>query len=105
MRKGSKRIYNSAGLVVRVQDVLTRTELEKDVAECRKELGLRPLTPSTRICLRCDGVFQSDGSHNRVCGLCKIDYLTMQGTDDSVPIEFRKSMLRVKYEYRMRMKL
>lgn len=106
MRQGSKRtVYNSAGVVVRVQEVLTRIELHKDVIDCRRELGLQTLTPSTRICLRCNEQFYSEGYHNRVCELCKVDYLTMQGTDDSVPIDFRKSTLRVAYEYRMRCKL
>ena len=102
MRRSRKVVHNSAGLVLRTHEVLNRIELDKDVLECRRELGLQPLTPSDRYCLRCGESFHSEGYHNRICELCKVDYLTIQGTDDSVPIEFRKSMLRKIYERRRR---
>jgi hypothetical protein len=105
MSSSKKVVYNSAGLVLRTHEVLIRCEPGMDVSSCRDVWGLLPLTPTVRKCLRCDELFDSEGSHNRICELCKVDLLTIQGTDDSVPIEFRKSLLRVTYERRRRKKL
>ena len=80
--------------------MLTSTSADADVQQCRKELALTPLAPKMRTCLRCGEHFESEGWHNRVCFLCKVDYRFIQGTDDSMPIEFKKSQFRMVYENR-----
>lgn len=45
---------------------------EIDVA--RAEVGYKPIKIQVKKCLSCRGSFQSEGSHNRMCQLCRKDH-------------------------------
>jgi len=49
-------------------------DAEYDIPTCRKEVGLRTLVSRQCTCLRCGGGFCSEGNHNRICELCKVDF-------------------------------
>lgn len=42
-------------------------------AECRREAMIRRAQRRARACLRCGGVFESDGAHHRMCAECRRD--------------------------------
>lgn len=37
----------------------------------RAAAGMPPIVRKLRICLRCDGRFESAGAHNRICSDCR----------------------------------
>ena len=40
------------------------------VVQCRADAGLKLLQNKNRNCLKCGGVFGSEGPHNRLCKAC-----------------------------------
>lgn len=48
----------------------SETVLES-VESLRKEMGLHPITPKERACMKCGARFMSEGPHNRLCGVCR----------------------------------
>lgn len=42
----------------------------KENNKIRKSLGLSPIVPETKKCLRCEKEFISFGKNNRMCGNC-----------------------------------
>lgn len=65
-------------------------DAEYDIPTCRKEVGLRALVARQCTCLRCGGGFLSEGNHNRICELCKVDFASLPcGIADYMIIDYR----------------
>ena len=95
-----KTIHNSAGYVLRTVEVFTSTATTQEIAICRKELGLPALNSAVRNCLRCGENFNSEGSHNRICSYCKVDFATLPcSLSDYCSSEYR-SIRRRESEWR-----
>jgi peptide subunit release factor 1 (eRF1) len=43
----------------------------KEINKARKLVGLKPIEPTKRKCLRCDKEFISYGANHRMCGCTK----------------------------------
>lgn len=52
------------------------------VVELRKKPGRKKKITTTRDCLTCDEPFESDGSHNRICHVCKMTQAWRAAEDD-----------------------
>lgn len=77
--------------------MIKTTDVGIPVERCRSVFRLPALATATRKCLRCNNIFTSEGNHNRICQLCKVDYRTLPTTiaDDYMPPTYRSTLRRM----------